>query len=98
MAKMTDIQELMDDIQCRITGLLEVHQQLMNAMSSRSGWKLSDETRAKMSASRMGMVPPREHIERLRDLNTGSKHTDEAKAKMRDAWARRKAKKLELVE
>jgi hypothetical protein len=49
------------------------------------GRKASAETRAKLSASRKGKMPP--HIPSMK----GKQHSPETKAKMRAAWERRRA-------
>lgn len=53
------------------------------------GRKLSDETRKKMSEShkglRSGVKPHQNTVEAVRASNTGRKHTEETRAKMRDS-------------
>lgn len=51
-------------------------------MSPRKGYKLSAETRAKMSAARKGVPLSPEHRRKISEALTGKKHSEEAKRKM----------------
>ena len=48
--------------------------------SHRSGWKFSEESRAHMSAARMGYKPSPEHVENCAAAHRGNKHTAEQNA------------------
>lgn len=68
--------------------------------AARKGKNLSDEHKAKISAAIKGKPCPQRsnfphdeaYREKQRIAHTGKKHTEETKAKMREGWARRKAR------
>ena len=73
---------------------------LANA-NSLAGYKHTAETLAKFKGRQnfLGFKHLEETLEKLREINTGKIHTEEAKKVMRDSWAKRKLKSenLELL-
>ena len=56
-----------------------------NFRKSRIGTHHSDETKRKISESQKGKIISKEHVERLRLLNTGRKHSEETRKKMSES-------------
>tara|TARA_R110002167_G_scaffold143958_2_gene333666 strand:- start:18323 stop:18931 length:609 start_codon:yes stop_codon:yes gene_type:complete len=53
---------------------------------------VTDTTRARMSKAAKGKPKTAEHVQKVADAHRGMKRSEEAKANMRAAWARRKKK------